>query len=81
MKVINIHQRRINSPIEEVGLLLDDLATKNNKIWPYENWPAMRFKNGVRLNSKGGYGPIRYTITQYIPRVFIEFTFHQPKIK
>jgi len=62
MKVINIHKRKINQSKASVQKLLDTLATKNDKIWPYEKWPAIRFKNGLRIGEKGGHGPIKYKV-------------------
>ena len=41
MKVINIHKRIINQPNDQISCLLDTLSTKEDKIWPYEKWPAM----------------------------------------
>ena len=75
MKVINIHKRIVNG---NAGELLKDLASDNDKIWPCERWPAMRFRDGLKVKSKGGHGPIRYTITDYKPSEFIEFTFRKP---
>ncbi len=79
MKVVNIHSRTIHQPIEKVGALLSTLASKQDRIWPSEKWPAMKFKAGLVLHAKGGHGPIRYTITKYIPNKSIEFTFSPPK--
>ncbi len=79
MKVINIHKRILNSPKKEVSKLLDTLSSKDDKIWPYENWPAIRFKKGLIENSSGGHGPIRYTINKYVPQESIEFKFNAPK--
>ncbi|MDO5981315.1 hypothetical protein [Flavivirga spongiicola] len=62
MKVLNIHKRIINQSKQEVYKLLDSLSTKDDKIWPYEKWPAIRFKSGLKMGSKGGHGPIRYTV-------------------
>ncbi|MEM9930603.1 MAG: hypothetical protein AAF840_12335, partial [Bacteroidota bacterium] len=76
MKVYNVHKRMIKGP---AGELLPTLASREDKIWPKERWPAMRFQEGLRLNAKGGHGPIRYTITNYSPNTFIEFTFSRPK--
>lgn len=79
MKVVNIHSRIIHQPKEKVITLLSTLATKEDKIWPYEKWPAIRFKQGLQLGSSGGHGPIRYTITQFLPEEYIQFDFDSPK--
>lgn len=62
MKVINIHKRKINQSKANVYRLFETLSTKDDKIWPYEKWPAIRFKNGLNVGSKGGHGPIRYSV-------------------
>jgi len=79
LKVINIHKRILNAPKEEVSELLGTLSLKGDKIWPYEKWPAIRFKEGLIENTKGGHGPIRYKINKYVPDELIEFKFHTPK--
>ncbi len=79
MKVINIHTRIINQPKKVISELLTTLATKDDLIWPKENWPAIRFKNGINLNTKGGHGPIKYTIEEYNLEKIIQFRFTKPK--
>ena len=77
MKVLNIHKRIINQPKTNITKLLETLATENDKIWPNEKWPAMRFKEGVKIGSKGGHGPIRYSIEKY-SNDLIQFRFSKP---
>lgn len=79
MKVINVHSRVIRQPLKKVGWLLDTLSTKEDRLWPSEKWPRMKFKDGLIKGAKGGHGPIRYSISQYEESKFIEFTFSQPK--
>lgn len=79
MKVLNIHTRTINQPIEVVGGLLSSLSSERDKVWPFEAWPAMKFKEGLTLNARGGHGPIRYHISKYTPNKSIEFTILSPK--
>ena len=62
MKVVNIHKRSINQPKERVSRLIKTLATQNDLIWPYDHWPAIRFENGLKVDSKVGHGMVRYTI-------------------
>jgi len=78
MKVLNIHKRIINQPKEKVSELLGTLSTKNDKIWPYEKWPAMKFQKGLVEGANGGHGPIRYSLEKYEPRKFIQFAFSKP---
>ena len=79
MKVVNIHQRIINTPINTISECLQTLASENDVIWPKEKWPAIRFKEGLKIGSKGGHGPIRYTIEAYAPQEKIQFRFSKPK--
>ena len=65
MKVINIHKRIINQPKENVSKLLETLSTKDDKIWPNKKWPAIKFKEGLKVGSFGGHGSIRYKIVSY----------------
>jgi hypothetical protein len=79
MKVTNIHKRIISQPIDTVWPLLLTLSSKEDKIWPKEQWPAMKLDNGLLEGSKGGHGPIRYTVAQFIPKQLIQFQFQQPR--
>jgi hypothetical protein len=78
MKILNIHKRLIDRPKEEVSELLETLSTKDDRIWPYEKWPAMKFKKGLVEGAKGGHGPIRYSIEKYERKRFIWFKFSKP---
>lgn len=78
MWVLNIHKRTIYQPKTKVVELLLTLATENDKIWPTANWPAIKFKEGIKIGSKGGHGPIRYTIEKYDPNEIIQFRFSKP---
>jgi hypothetical protein len=78
MKVLNIHRRTLNYPKSKVTELLKTLSTENDKIWPNENWPEMKFKNGIQVGAKGGHGPIRYTVEKYNPQEIIQFRFSKP---
>ena len=79
MQVINIHKRIIQQPKEKVSQLFETLATSEDLIWPYENWPALRFKDGLHVGSKGGHGRIRYTIIDFKEGKYIKFRFSKPK--
>lgn len=78
MKVTNCHKRIINQPKEKVSLLFDTLATSEDLIWPVQNWPAMRLKQGLKSGSQGGHGQIRYTVIEFKPRTSIKFEFTKP---
>jgi hypothetical protein len=46
MKMRNVHERTIAAPAARVGALLDTLASVDDKFWPHENWPGVKFKRG-----------------------------------
>ena len=79
MRIINIHKRTIYQPKEKLSPLFKSLSSQNDLVWPYENWPAMRFKDGLKIGSKGGHGRIRYTIIEFVDDEYIKFQFSMPK--
>jgi len=78
MKIKNVHRRVLNQPKEKIIELFKTLSTENDKIWPFEKWPKMKFKHGIKEESRGGHGPIRYTIEKYDKNNFIQFRFSKP---
>ncbi len=78
MKVLNIHKRTLNQPKNKISELLETLSTKNDRIWPKEKWPEMKFENGIQVGAKGGHGPIRYSVEKYNPNEIIQFRFSRP---
>lgn len=79
MKVINIHQRIILQPKSAVVELFNTLASKNDLMLANNKWPAMKLDKGLMVGSKGGHGPIRYTVEEYSPEEFIQFRFSKPR--
>ena len=79
MKAVNIHQRLINGSVEQVGRLIDSLATPNDLLWPIDRWPAMKFDRPLGFGAVGGHGPIRYTVESYQPGHTICFRFTEPR--
>ena len=78
MRILNIHKRTLNQPKSKVTELLKTLSTENDRIWPKEKWPEMKFKNGIQVGAKGGHGPIRYSVEKYNPNEIIQFRFSKP---
>ncbi len=78
MKVLNIHKRTIDQPKNKVVELFKTLSTENDRIWPKEKWPKMKFKDGIKVGAKGGHGPIRYAVEKYEPSEIIQFRFSKP---
>lgn len=75
MKVINIHNREINQPKEELVKLFKTLGTENDLMLATDKWPPLKLDNGLQVGSKGGHGPIRYFVTDYQPDNSITFQF------
>lgn len=59
--------------------MFETLATKHDRIWPKEQWPAMRLSNGLNVGSSGGHGPIGYTVEAINPGTSVAFRFDKPK--
>lgn len=78
MRVINIHKRNINQSKTKIGELLDTLATENDMIVATDKWPRVKLDSGLNPNSKGGHGPIKYTVQVYRRNELIQFKFTRP---
>jgi hypothetical protein len=62
-----------------IAALFKTLASKNDKILATDKWPPMILDNGLQVGSKGGHGPIKYTVQEFKPDEFIQFAFTRPK--
>ncbi len=65
MKVINIHKRIINQPKAKIAELLKTLSSKNDMLLATDRWSPMILDNGLHVGSKGGHGPIKYTVKRF----------------
>jgi hypothetical protein len=76
MRVRNVHQRLLPGPPERVGALIDGLAGPDDRLWPGDRWPPIRFDRPLGVGADGGHGPIRYRVAGYDPgrRVAFRFT-------
>ena len=79
MKILNVHTRKIEGPKNKVDELIQTLASREDKVWPREQWPAMRLDHGLKVGSKGGHGIIGYYIKEYVEGERIVFEFTKPK--
>ncbi len=79
MKVLNVHKRMLQTPAEKVGELLDSLSAKDDKLWPHQCWPRMKFDGPLAVGASGGHGPIQYSVEEYVPGKRVVFRFHGPK--
>jgi hypothetical protein len=79
MVVVNVHERMLDASITEIGKLIDTLASAEDKLWPRDRWPAMKFDRPLSVGAVGGHGPIRYTVESYQPGHCIQFRFTRPQ--
>jgi hypothetical protein len=84
----NVHERRLPLTAADAGALLDSLASDDDRLWPADRWPAMRFARpldagappfSLRVGAVGGHGPIRYQVVDYVPGRRATFAFHPPR--
>jgi hypothetical protein len=75
----NIQNRELAAPADRVGALIDRLAGPDDILWPAREWPAMRFDKGLTVGARGGHGPIRYSVAEYVPGRRVRFEF-DPRI-
>ena len=78
-RVVSVHERLLPSRPDEVGALIDSLASRKDRLWPRDAWPSMRLDSGLRVGSEGGHGPIRYRVEAYEPSRRARFRFTAPR--
>lgn len=71
----NVQQRLLPVPLERAATVVDDLADDALSAWPSASWPRLRLDAGLVPGSRGGHGPIRYTVTAYEPGRRLLMTF------
>lgn len=76
--MLNIHERELQATSDKVGLLIDSLASREDALWPRLSWPHMEFDRELCVGARGGHGPIRYFVEQYVPGKSIKFRFTGP---
>jgi hypothetical protein len=75
MKMSNVHERTIAASAARVGALLDTLASADDKFWPHENWPGVKFNAPLQVGATGGHGTGPYTVSSYTPGQRLRFEF------
>jgi hypothetical protein len=75
MKIINRHEIEVAAAPEQIGKLIDTLASENDLLWPSFRWPKMRFDKPLSAGASGGHGPIGYFVEEYEPGARIRFRF------
>ena len=75
MKIFSLHERTLVAEVDAVGALLDGLSGPEDRLWPGEHWPAMKFDAPLGKGAKGGHGPVRYTVRDYVRGRKVVFRF------
>lgn len=75
---VNIHERAYNAPVPDVAAVVATLASTEDRFWPYECWPPMRFDRGLVAGARGGHGPVRYRVESVDPAKEVVFRFTGP---
>jgi len=75
MKILNIHEREISASADDVAALVAGLGSPDDKLWPKENWPRMILDKPLAKGARGGHGPIRYHVGEYVPGSHVTFQF------
>lgn len=77
MKILNIHERPLQVNPASAGPAIDGLSGREDFLWPRSRWPAMEFDGPLAVGASGGHGPVRYSVTEYIPGRRVEFRFSE----
>jgi hypothetical protein len=78
MRIANVHERALPAGGAAAKSLIDGLAGADDRLWPHDRWPPMRFERGLREGSEGGHGPVRYQIVELRPGRLVRFRFTGP---
>ncbi len=78
--VKNVHERTLHAPLGSVAALIDSLGSDDDRLWPRDRWPAMRFDRTLSVGAAGGHGPVRYFVESYAPGRSIRFRFTAPRV-
>ncbi len=75
--IFNVHEREWSSGRQSEGLL-ESLGSNEDRLWPHEAWPPMRFDRALEVGARGGHGPVRYFVEEHEPGRRIRFRFTAP---
>jgi hypothetical protein len=77
--IVNLHSRKLAAEPAEVGRLIDSLASEDDRLWPGDRWPPMRFDRPLGVGARGGHGFVRYRVIERVPGERVTFRF-DPRI-
>mgnify|MGYP000381729568 CR=1 FL=1 len=75
MKIHNVHQREYRASADDAADLLAGLGSTEDRLWPKDRWPPMVLDAPLGVGAKGGHGPIRYHVSEYMPGNHVTFQF------
>lgn len=75
MRIENVHAREYAAAPERLAALLESILDPDRSIWPSPPWPALALDRGLAVGSRGGHGPIRYTVSAHEPGRRVRFAF------
>jgi hypothetical protein len=67
MKIDNRHERSFRTEADCVGTILDTLSKPDDRLWPHDTWPPMRFDTSLKPGARGGHGIVRYEVEEHTP--------------
>lgn len=79
MQVHNVHERTYAASPPELGAVIDSLASGEDRLWPSDRWPRIRFDRPLGPDAAGGHGPVRYIVEKYERGRGIVFRFTGPR--
>ena len=75
MRVYNVHERRVSAQPAAVGGFIDSLSGPDDRLWPRDRWPPMKLDSPLGEGARGGHGPVRYRVSEYLPGRRVVFQF------
>ncbi len=75
MKIRNVHERSMVGTMKVAGQLLDRLSGPDDRLWPGDRWPPMKFDLPLCVGAVGGHGLVCYRVSAYDPGRRVGFTF------
>lgn len=71
----NVHTRDLFASTSKVGELIDSLSSKNDELWPRDQWWPMLLDRPLEVGAAGGHGPVSYVVEEYERGSYIRFRF------
>lgn len=76
--ITNTYEGQLAVSAAQAERLIDGLAGHHDRLWPSEQWSALRLDKPLSVGARGGHGPIRYRVEEYSPGERVRFRFEHP---